>query len=86
MRLAKTLTAIAATLAASMTFAQSYPNKPIKLIVPFPPGDPTVRAKFAELGADPISGPPEEVTQLMASDIKKWTAIIKKGGIALDKQ
>ena len=49
-------------------------------------GDPTVRAKFAELGADPISGPPEEVTQLMASDIKKWTAIIKKGGIALDKQ
>ena len=49
-------------------------------------GDPTVRAKFAELGADPISGHPEEVTQLMASDIKKWTAIIKKGGIALDKQ
>jgi tripartite-type tricarboxylate transporter receptor subunit TctC len=49
-------------------------------------GDPTVRAKFAELGADPISGSPEEVTQLMASDIKKWTAIIKKGGIALDKQ
>ena len=49
-------------------------------------GDPTVRAKFAELGADPISGPPEEVTQLMASDIKKWTTIIKKGGIALDKQ
>jgi tripartite-type tricarboxylate transporter receptor subunit TctC len=49
-------------------------------------GDPTVRAKFAELGADPISGPPEEVTQLMTSDIKKWTAIIKKGGITLDKQ
>jgi tripartite-type tricarboxylate transporter receptor subunit TctC len=49
-------------------------------------GDPAVRAKFAELGADPVSGPPEEVTQLMASDIKKWTAIIKKGGIALDKQ
>ena len=49
-------------------------------------GDSTVRAKFAELGADPISGPPDEVTQLMASDIKKWTAIIKKGGIALDKQ
>ena len=49
-------------------------------------GDPAVRAKFAELGPDPVSGPPEEVTQLIASDIKKWTAIIKKGGIALDKQ
>jgi tripartite-type tricarboxylate transporter receptor subunit TctC len=48
--------------------------------------DPAVRAKFAELGADPISGPPEELTQLMASDIKKWSAIIKKGGITIDKQ
>ena len=47
--------------------------------------DPTVRAKFAELGAEPVSGPPEELTQLMASDIKKWTAIIKKGGITNDK-
>jgi len=47
--------------------------------------DPTVRAKFAELGAEPVSGPPEELTQLMASDIKKWTAIIKKGGITIDK-
>jgi tripartite-type tricarboxylate transporter receptor subunit TctC len=48
--------------------------------------DPAVRTKFAELGADPISGPPEELTQLMASDIKKWSAIIKKGGITIDKQ
>lgn len=48
--------------------------------------DPGVRAKFAELGADPVSGPPEDLTQLMASDVKKWTAIIKKGGITLDKQ
>jgi tripartite-type tricarboxylate transporter receptor subunit TctC len=48
--------------------------------------DPGVRAKFAELGADPVSGPPEDLTQLMASDIRKWTAIIKKGGITLDKQ
>lgn len=48
--------------------------------------DPGVRAKFAELGADPVSGPPEDLTQLMASDVRKWTAIIKKGGITLDKQ
>jgi tripartite-type tricarboxylate transporter receptor subunit TctC len=47
--------------------------------------DSMVRAKFAELGAEAVSGPPEELTQLMTSDIKKWTAIIKKGGITIDK-
>ena len=47
--------------------------------------DPTVRAKFSELGAEPVIGPPEDLNNLMASDIKKWTAIIKKGGITLEK-
>ena len=47
--------------------------------------DPTVRTKFSELGAEPMIGPPEDLNNLMASDIKKWTAIIKKGGITLEK-
>jgi tripartite-type tricarboxylate transporter receptor subunit TctC len=47
--------------------------------------DPTVRAKFSELGAEPMIGPPEDLNNLMAADIKKWTAIIKKGGIILEK-
>ena len=47
--------------------------------------DPSVRAKFSELGAEPVVGPPDELNILMASDIKKWTAIIKKGGITLEK-
>ena len=46
--------------------------------------DPSVRAKFAELGAEPVTGPPDDLTKLMAADIKKWAAIIKKGGIVID--
>jgi len=48
--------------------------------------DPAVRVRFSESGAEPVSGPPEALTKLIASDIKKWTAIIKKGGITIDKQ
>jgi tripartite-type tricarboxylate transporter receptor subunit TctC len=41
----KLITAIAAALACSSAAAQQYPNKPIRMIVPFPPGG------AAELGA-----------------------------------
>jgi tripartite-type tricarboxylate transporter receptor subunit TctC len=41
----KRLAGIAVALACSAAFAQQYPNKPVRLIVPFPPGG------AAELGA-----------------------------------
>ena len=47
--------------------------------------DPQVRMKFAELGAEPLIGPPEDLTKLIIADSKKWSAIIKTGGITLDR-
>lgn len=38
MHFKKTITVVAAALAASVTFAQAYPSKPIKIIVPYAPG------------------------------------------------
>lgn len=60
MRLIKTVAAVAAALAASVTFAQAYPNKPIKLIIPFAPGGSTdivgriMAAKLTPLLGQPV--------------------------------
>jgi tripartite-type tricarboxylate transporter receptor subunit TctC len=47
--------------------------------------DPSVRARFTELGAEPQASSPEELQRYINSEIKKWTEIIKKGGITLEK-
>ena len=48
-------------------FAQSYPNKPIKLIVPFPPGGPT------DIVARPLA-------QMLGESIKQSVIVENKGG------
>jgi tripartite-type tricarboxylate transporter receptor subunit TctC len=53
-RLACTIVALAAFAPSPLVFAQAYPNKPIRLILPFPPGGPTdiagraIAAKLSE--------------------------------------
>ena len=47
--------------------------------------DPAVRSRFADLGAEPRESSPEDMARIMAADIAKWGAIIRKGGISLNQ-
>ena len=59
MRLIKIVAAVAAVLAASATFAQAFPNKPIKLIIPFAPGGTTdIVARIMAAKMTPLMGQP----------------------------
>lgn len=59
MRLIKSVAAVAAALAASVTFAQAYPSKPIKLIIPFAPGGTTdIVARIVAAKMTPLMGQP----------------------------
>jgi len=46
--------------------------------------DPTVRSRFAELGAEPLATTPEELARHISTEIAKWREIITKGGITAD--
>ena len=43
--------------------------------------DPTVRSRFVEQGAEPVSPGPEELAKFIASETAKWKATIEKAGI-----
>ena len=59
MRLIKSVAAVAAALAASVALAQAYPNKPIKLIIPFAPGGTTdIVGRIMAAKLSPILGQP----------------------------
>jgi tripartite-type tricarboxylate transporter receptor subunit TctC len=44
-------------------------------------GDPVLRDKFSELGAEPTASTPEELARFIAAEIVKWRTIITKAGI-----
>lgn len=46
--------------------------------------DPALRAKFVELGAEPVSNTPDELRAFVHDEIRKWGDLIKTTGIAIE--
>jgi tripartite-type tricarboxylate transporter receptor subunit TctC len=45
--------------------------------------DSTMKAKFAELGGEPLPGSPAAFGQLIADETEKWAKVVKFAGVAL---
>jgi tripartite-type tricarboxylate transporter receptor subunit TctC len=45
---------------------------------------PDLRAKFADLGLEPIGNSPDEFAAVIKSEIPKWAKVIKEAGIKPD--
>lgn len=43
----------------------------------------SLRARYVELGAEPVALGPEEAAKFMSSEVAIWRDIIRKGGITL---
>ncbi|MEA2977891.1 MAG: hypothetical protein QOF19_3411 [Alphaproteobacteria bacterium] len=47
--------------------------------------DPTLRTRFADLGAEPTATKPEELGKFISAEIVKWREIITRAGITVDQ-
>jgi tripartite-type tricarboxylate transporter receptor subunit TctC len=46
--------------------------------------DPTVRSRFTEFGAEPVTSTPEEFGKFISAEVVKWREIIQKGNVTLE--
>jgi tripartite-type tricarboxylate transporter receptor subunit TctC len=46
---------------------------------------PEVRARFSELGMEPVGNRPQELAQVIQSDLRKWAKVIKDSGAKPDQ-
>jgi tripartite-type tricarboxylate transporter receptor subunit TctC len=46
--------------------------------------DPKVKAKLADLGGVPLAGTPEDFGKVMASEVEKWSKVVKFAGLSID--
>ena len=48
-------------------------------------GEPAVRARFAEFGAEPMASSPEALARFISAEVGKWREIIATAGITVDQ-
>ena len=85
--LAAAICAAGTLYAAVSAQAETYPNRPIKVIVPFPPGGPTdgmARIISDRLGAQARGGGPDALAAVIKADTVKWAPIVAALGLKED--
>lgn len=65
---------------------QAYPTKPIRFIVPFPPGggNDLLARELAQYLAEAISSTPDEFARKIRDDMKKWAKVVQTSGARPD--
>jgi tripartite-type tricarboxylate transporter receptor subunit TctC len=48
-------------------------------------GDPAVRERFKDFGAEPLTSTPEELGRYVSAEMVRWRDIITKAGIKLEQ-
>lgn len=46
--------------------------------------NPQARKRLAQIGADPVTGTPEEFVSFLRAEIAKWTKVVKEANIRVD--
>jgi tripartite-type tricarboxylate transporter receptor subunit TctC len=67
---------------APAAFAQGWPSKPIRVIVPFPAGGAT--DLLARELTDPLGGTPKQFSKLIREDMVRWGRLVEESGAKID--